>query len=171
MNPDDPNAQPGSTQLHEHLGTHIDALYRYFNNHPRLKVFDTSYKETYQMAELTKTTNSIPPCDVDNLYPRFSSVLDFAPYVQAELRKNRVILVEWTRWDGHWSIIIGYDDGGTPSFTGDDQLITADPFDTLDHQQDGYSVVPMQGFFFLWHDRSIAPKPYQLQPFLAIGER
>jgi len=47
------------------------------------------------------------------------------------------ILICWNTWGGHWMVIIGYDTMGTET-TLDDVLITADPYDTSDHNQDGY---------------------------------
>jgi hypothetical protein len=49
-------------------------------------------------------------------------------------------------WGGHWQIIIGYDSLGTPS-TADDVLILAEPYDTTDHCQDGYTIVSLQHFY------------------------
>ena len=78
-------------------------------------------------------------------------------------------MVEWGDWDGHWVSIIGYDNNGTPS-TGDDTLIFADPYDTSDHWQDGYAIFPLERFFYMWQDRKVAPKPYQLQPFIVVDK-
>jgi hypothetical protein len=77
-------------------------------------------------------------------------------------------MVEWGDWDGHWQTIIGYDTMGTPSF-GDDMIIFADTYDTSDHWQDGYCFYPAERFFYMWKDRAIAPKPFQLQPYMIIG--
>ena len=40
---------------------------------------------------------------------------------------------------------IGYDTMGT-EYEGDDVLIVADPFNTTDHNQDGYGVYDMERF-------------------------
>lgn len=50
------------------------------------------------------------------------------------------IMIEWDEWGGHWQTIIGYDNMGTVDKTEDDVLILADPYDTTDHNQDGYYV-------------------------------
>lgn len=50
------------------------------------------------------------------------------------------IMIEWDEWGGHWQTIIGYDDMGTVDKTEDDVVILADPYDTTDHNQDGYYV-------------------------------
>ena len=50
------------------------------------------------------------------------------------------VMVGWDEWGGHWQVIIGYDDMGTKEKTEDDVLILADPYDTTDHNQDGYVI-------------------------------
>lgn len=50
-------------------------------------------------------------------------------------------------------------------------LILVDPYDTSDHRQDGYSIAPLERFFYSWKDRAIAPKPFQLQPFLVVEKK
>lgn len=50
------------------------------------------------------------------------------------------IIVGWDEWGGHWEVIVGYDDMGTKEKTQDDVLIMADPYDTTDHNQDGYRI-------------------------------
>ena len=55
-------------------------------------------------------------------------------------KNNCVVIMESVEWGGHWMTLIGYDDMGTTE-TADDVLIFADPFDTTDHNQDGYYIV------------------------------
>ena len=64
-------------------------------------------------------------------------------------------MVDWIDWDGHWQVIIGYDNMGTEEF-GDDVLVMADPYDTSDHYQDGYYTVPAERFFYMWHEGACA---------------
>jgi hypothetical protein len=52
---------------------------------------------------------------------------------------------------GHWEVIIGYDDMGTP-YVYDDVVILADPHDTFDHYQDGYNTLPAMLFFRQWYN-------------------
>lgn len=59
------------------------------------------------------------------------------------------VIVGWMEWGGHWSVLIGYDTMGTDSFT-DDVLIMADPYDTFDHWQDGYTTVSADLFMSQW---------------------
>ncbi|MGX8773715.1 MAG: hypothetical protein ACSW8G_01510 [Bacillota bacterium] len=50
------------------------------------------------------------------------------------------VMIGWDEWGGHWQVVIGYDDMGTVEKTEDDVLILADPYDTTDHNQDGYLI-------------------------------
>ncbi|MGF6991626.1 hypothetical protein M2150_002912 [Lachnospiraceae bacterium PM6-15] len=61
--------------------------------------------------------------------------------------EDKPVMVCWNDWGGHWQIIIGYDTMGTKTEQ-DDVLIVADPYDTTDHNQDGYGVYPAQRFFY-----------------------
>ena len=48
----------------------------------------------------------------------------------------------------------------------DDVLIMADPYDTCDHRQDGYTVNNGEKFFSMWFDHSMLPKDQQNQPWI-----
>jgi len=52
-------------------------------------------------------------------------------------------------WGGHWQVIIGYDGMGTEG-TQDDVLIMADPYDTTDHNQDGYFIKSFERLVYGW---------------------
>ena len=62
------------------------------------------------------------------------------------VKAGKPILVGWIDWGGHWQVVIGYDDMGTAD-PQDDVLIVADPYDTTDHNQDGYGIYPAARFF------------------------
>ena len=59
------------------------------------------------------------------------------------------ILVGWDEWGGHWQVAVGYDDMGTDE-TPDDVLILADPYDTTDHNQDGYYLEAFERLVYGW---------------------
>ena len=59
------------------------------------------------------------------------------------------ILIGWDEWGGHWQVIVGYDDLDTEE-TQDDVLILADPYDTTDHNQDGYYLEAFERLVFGW---------------------
>jgi hypothetical protein len=67
--------------------------------------------------------------------------------IQDYLKRGMPVLVCWNDWGGHWQIIIGYDTMGT-EIENDDVIIVADPYDTTDHNQDGYGVYPAMRFIY-----------------------
>lgn len=76
-------------------------------------------------------------------------------------------MVENVDWGGHWRVIIGYDTMGTDDLTSSDVLIMADPYDTADHLQDGYVVVPAEKFFYMWFDSHLFAAGDRKQQWLA----
>lgn len=105
----------------------------------------------------------------------YASTYDF-PYPDTEkikenffveyLQRGIPVIVGTDTWSGHWQVIIGYDTMGTPH-TADDVLLLADPYDTTDHQQDGYIILPLQHFYEgLW--RTHFDPDYKWGLFLAV---
>ena len=70
------------------------------------------------------------------------------PYL---LENDIPIMIGWDEWGGHWQVIVGYDDMGTPDATQDDVLILADPYDTTDHNQDGYVIESFERLVYGWY--------------------
>ena len=68
-------------------------------------------------------------------------------YIRETLKVDHPILIGWNDWGGHWQVIIGYDTMGT-EYEGDDVIIVADPYDTTDHNQDGYGVYGAERFLY-----------------------
>ena len=68
-------------------------------------------------------------------------------FIREHIVAGTPILVGWNDWGGHWQVIIGYDTMGT-EYEGDDVIIVADPFDTTDHNQDGYGVYGAERFIY-----------------------
>lgn len=180
-------AEPGSANNFHEYGTSVKQMYEFFKNIEGIKVVETSYVEEFSEDDLIKNDDGYTPNDIGNLYPKFSSnslyttdnddmsenwVDDaadsyFVKWVTDNIKADRPIMVEWGDWDGHWQAIIGYDNNGTPGI-GDDMLIFVDPYDTSDHWQDGYYYYPLERWFYMWKDRNVAPKPFQLQPFIVV---
>lgn len=92
---------------------------------------------------------------------------EFKEFVVQHLRSKMPIMVENVDWGGHWRVIIGYDDMGTAQ-VGDDVLILADPYDTTDHQQDGYNITSAQRFFYMWFDAKLFTKGAQDKQWLSV---
>lgn len=68
-------------------------------------------------------------------------------YIQETLASGTPIMIGWNDWGGHWQVIIGYDTMGTET-TQDDVIVVADPYDTTDHNQDGYGVYSAERFLY-----------------------
>ncbi|MDR3340212.1 MAG: C39 family peptidase [Candidatus Symbiothrix sp.] len=58
------------------------------------------------------------------------------------LKQGIPVIIGTDEWGGHWQTVIGYDTMGTEN-TADDVVILADPYDTADHNQDGYIIRSM----------------------------
>ena len=78
----------------------------------------------------------------ENVYDVFTLA-----YIRETLQAGNPVLVGWNDWGGHWQVIIGYDTMGT-EFESDDVIIVADPYDTTDHNQDGYGVYGAERFIY-----------------------
>ncbi len=78
----------------------------------------------------------------DEIYDRFtlSAIREF-------LENGTPVMIGWNDWGGHWQVIIGYDTMGTETEQ-DDVIIVADPYDTTDHNQDGYGIYPAERFIY-----------------------
>ena len=68
------------------------------------------------------------------------------PYLLSE---GIPMMIGWDEWGGHWQVVIGYDDMRTTT-TQDDVLILADPYDTTDHNQDGYVIESFERLVYGW---------------------
>lgn len=98
---------------------------------------------------------------------RFADSEECEEYFVAALDNGTPVMVDWVDWSGHWMVVMGLDTCGTDD-PYDDVLIMADPYDVTDHYQDGYYVVPLGRFFYIWREGPCADKsePY-VQPFVA----
>ncbi len=103
----------------------------------------TSLKQAMEIFEGAGDFDLFTTFDcLENVYDVFT--LD---YIQDTLATGTPIMVGWNDWGGHWQVIIGYDTMGTET-TQDDVLIVADPYDTTDHNQDGYGVYGAERFIY-----------------------
>ena len=94
----------------------------------------------------------------------------FRDFIKRKLIQGKPILVENVEFGGYWHVIIGIDTMGTDNVY-DDVLIFADPFDTSDHNQDGYSIESLDRFFSMWFDHAMLPKNERQQPWLVAMPR
>lgn len=79
-------------------------------------------------------------------------------FLKNQVAQGNPVIIEWVDWAGHWQVVIGYNDMGTSSIEEDDVLIMADPYDTSDHLQDGYYIVPADRFQYMWFDHNLQPE-------------
>jgi hypothetical protein len=185
---DVPGSEPGSANNFPEYGTSVDDVILFFDTIGGFDVVETSYKADYSSSDLIQEGDtSVPAAEWGNIPGTFDAVslyasendlntdkwvddaMDsyFVKWIVNNLKADRPIMVEWSDWDGHWQTIIGYDNNGTPGI-GDDTIIFADSYDTSDQWQDGYYYYPAERWFYMWADRAVAPKPYQLQPFVIV---
>ena len=78
--------------------------------------------------------------------------------LKANLAKGIPTLVEWIDWGGHWVVVVGIDDRGTPQ-TEDDEIIFADPWDRIDGVADGYTRFNLDRFESMWFDAFLFHRP------------
>ena len=81
----------------------------------------------------------------------YETLEDFEADVIKNIDAGVPMMIAWMDWSGHWEVIIGIDtmQEDNPS---DDVLIVADPYDTSDHYQDGYYVIPAERFYYMWNE-------------------
>lgn len=165
-----PGAKPGSARRRLDLGTSVGEMHRYFARQSDLQIVASSYRTDYSASELLADTARLLESAVGNLPPQFGSYAQAGTFFEETLKGGLPIIVNWTEWGGHWTVIIGYDNGGTPLLRDDDTLVMADPYDTFDRHIDGYISVPLTQFFYNWQGL-LGPKPWQLQPYIIINKR
>lgn len=185
---DKEGALPGTADNYYEYGANVEKVIQMLSGISGVEVVETSYVEQWSEDQLLSAKDGVTDNDIGNLPGKFSSsslyasensdttqawVEDakdsyFVQWITNHIKNNNCIMVEWGDWDGHWQVIVGYDTMGTPSM-GDDMIIFADPYDTSDHWQDGYYYYPAERWFYMWKDRNVAKKPFQLQPFVVIS--
>ena len=97
--------------------------------------------------------------------PPIKAIDEFQKFVVDNLSAGTPIMVENVEYGGHWRVIVGYDTLGTENLF-DDMLIFADPFDTSDHNSDGFAFGNADRFFSMWFDHSMLPENEREQPWL-----
>lgn len=180
-------ALPGSANNFHEYGSDVSQLHEFFSGLEGFEIVESSYHADFKETDLIQADSGATGANIGNLPETFlwnslyasensetteawvSDAKDsyFVKWLTNHLENERPIMVEWGDWGGHWQAIIGYDNNGTPGI-GDDVLVFADPYDTSDHSQDGYYFYPLERWFGMWNDRNIAPKPYQLQPYIVV---
>lgn len=101
----------------------------------------------------------------------FESEKEFYKFVKKRLQEGSVILVENVEFAGHWRVIIGYDDMGNTEDTATHVIVFADPYDTTDHKQDGYTIGSVDRFFAAWFDHDILPLNQRQQQYICVSKK
>lgn len=124
------------------LGTHNEAsLAQYRSNGLTPEATSTS-----QMVEIFEGVGGFSLYSVLDCMDTVSEVFTLG-FIQDTLKAGNPIAIGWNDWGGHWQVIIGYDTMGTESEM-DDVIIVADPYDTTDHNQDGYGIYSATRFLY-----------------------
>lgn len=89
----------------------------------------------------------------------------FLRFVDDNLKQGIPIMVENVDWGGHWRVIIGHDTMGDTNGM-NDVLILADPYDTTDHNQDGYNIASAERFYCMWFDAHLFREKEKLRQWL-----
>ena len=141
----------------------FSALHRLLGNEPTKELLDAvSSEESLAALREDHEDQHIGTC-LDQIIDMFEAVGGFElettydygenldiitmSFIREHIAAGIPILVGWNDWGGHWQVIIGYDTMGT-EYEGDDVIIVADPFDTTDHNQDGYGVYGAERFIY-----------------------
>ena len=105
--------------------------------------------EATSLRQLIEIFEGVGGFELYSTYDCLDTVYDVFTfdYIQETLAAGNPIIIGWNDWGGHWQVIIGYDDMGTET-TQDDVIIVADPYDTTDHNQDGFGVYSAERFLY-----------------------
>ena len=100
------------------------------------------------LKELVNVFNKLETLDLTCAWTIESSLGDpekvYDPaWLKSHLEAGHPVMTIWNSYGAHGQVIIGYDDMGT-TVTSDDVLIMMDPYDTTDHNPDGYIIQPYE---------------------------
>lgn len=98
----------------------------------------------------------------------FYSEQDLAQFMTDQLKAGHPILMENVEWGGHWMVLIGYDNMGTPDIMLDDVVVFADPYDTSDHCQDGYYTMSFERYVSQWFDHQVMGENEKNQQYVTV---
>lgn len=98
----------------------------------------------------------------------FHSEQDLAQFMTDQLKAGHPVLMENVEWGGHWMVLIGYDNMGTPDIMLDDVVVFADSYDTSDHCQDGYHTMSFERYVSQWFDHQVMGENEKNQQYVAI---
>lgn len=128
----------------------VDKYHELNPNEPNIKGVGTTRFGLQKLLQHYGFDATITPYETEgDIY--FDTYEEFVAWAKDGLNKGMPLTVCFKPHSGHWEVIIGYDDMGTP-YVYDDVVILADPHDTFDHYQDGYNTLPAMLFFRQWYN-------------------
>lgn len=98
----------------------------------------------------------------------FHSEYELVEFITTQLKSGKPVIMESIEWGGHWMVLIGYDDMGTPEVTLDDVLVFADSYDTSDHCQDGYYTISFERYVSQWFDDQVMSAEESIQQYVTV---
>ncbi len=143
---------------------------KFFNNNDfdeatLTKLMETKPKVGTSLGNMVKFFKSIGWKVQSTFDTPHMDEVEFQKFVVKNLAAGNPIIVENVEWGGHWRVIIGYDSLKTAELD-DDVLIFAEPYDTTDDAQDGYSFGSFDRFYWMWFDHNILPQDERNQAWL-----
>ena len=123
-------------------GDHDELTLAEFRSGKGSKPGATSTRQAIDIFEAVGGFEIYSTFDCEDVYEEFTLA-----YIRETLAAGHPIMVGWNDWGGHWQVIIGYDTMSTET-EGDDVIIMADPYDTTDHNQDGYVIYGAERFIY-----------------------
>lgn len=139
---------------------------REFDEPTLIKILKTKPKVGTSLGNMVKFFKSLGWEVQSSLDTSPPDEFEFQKFVVENLKAGKPIIVENVEWGGHWRVIIGYDSLGTADLLYDDVLIFADPYDTSDHNQDGFGIESFDRFYSMWFDHCILPENERNQAWL-----
>ena len=121
----------GMKEIFDYMNKEYDQDWVYFTN---LDMDDPYGEESYIGDYCLQAGSETPGWD------------GLIPYL---LDNDIPMMIGSDEWGGHWQVIVGYDSMGTEG-TQDDVLILAEPYDTTDHNQDGYTIKGFERLVYGW---------------------
>ncbi len=130
-------------------------------DHDEFRISDEMHVSTTGVANETTTLGATP----DVMASWFASKGWNATWgtngsmqmLRDNLKSGKPTLVEWIDWGGHWVIVVGYDDRGTPTYW-DDVIMFADSADCHDDRVDGITYFNAGEFEAMWFDAHYFPE-------------